>query len=77
MAHLNAKRLALFEDEEMRIQSNAEHTRIGAGIDAYWRQLNSRFFMVFHELQVAARTDPELKKVLIPAIREFDNAGSN
>jgi AcrR family transcriptional regulator len=74
VAHLNAKRLALFEHEEMLIQSNAEHTRIGAGIDSLWRQLSSKFFVVFHELQVAARTDPELKKILIPAIREFDNA---
>ena len=72
VAHLNTKRLAMFEREEMRIQQNAEHTRVGEGIDAYWRQLNSKLFVVFHELQVAARTDPELKKILIPAIREFD-----
>lgn len=73
VAHLNTKRLALFEREEMRIQRNAEHTRVGEGIDSYWRQLNTKLFVVFHELQVAARTDAELKRILIPAIREFDD----
>jgi AcrR family transcriptional regulator len=72
VAHLSAKRLALFEREEMRIQRNAEHTRVGEGIDSYWRQLKSKLFVVFHELQVAARTDPDLKKILIPAVSEFD-----
>jgi len=72
IAHLNAKRLALFEREEMRIQRNASHTRIEQGIDSYWRQLNSKLFVVFHELQVAARTDPNLKRILAPAIAEFD-----
>src|SRR5262245_34395128 len=70
--HLNAKRLALFEREEMRIQRNAKHTRISEGIDSYWRQLNTKLFVVFHELQVAARTDSALRKILLPAISEFD-----
>ena len=72
VAHLNAKRLALFERQESRIQRGAEHTRVAEGIDSYWKQLNSKLFVVFHELQVAARTDGELRKVLIPAITEFD-----
>lgn len=72
VTHLNAKRLALFEREETRIQRNAEHTRVKEGIDSYWKQLNSKLFVVFHELQVAARTDADLRKILIPAIAEFD-----
>lgn len=71
--HLNGQRLANFERTELRINRNAEHTRVAEGIDAYWRQLNSRPFVVFHELQVAARTDAELRKILLPAIREFDS----
>ena len=71
--HLNAQRLANFERTELRINRNAKHTRVAEGIDAYWRQLNSRPFVVFHELQVAARTDVELRKILVPAIREFDS----
>lgn len=70
--HLSAKRLATFERVELRIQRNVEQTQVAEGIDAYWRQLNSKPFVVFHELQVAARTDPELRKILLPAIREFD-----
>jgi AcrR family transcriptional regulator len=72
VAHLNAKRLALFQREETRIQRNARHTRVAQGIDSYWRQLNSKLFVVFHELQVAARTDPNLERILAPAIAEFD-----
>ena len=70
--HLNARRLAEFERAEMRIQKDATHTEIAQGIDAYWRTLNSRSFVIFHELQVAARTDAELRRILVPATRRFD-----
>ena len=70
--HLNARRLMEFERAEMRIQKNVAHTQIEQGIDAYWRQLNSKWFVIFHELQVAARTDVELRRILVPAIRVFD-----
>ena len=56
----------------MRIQKNAKHTRVAEGIDSYWRQLNTKLFVVFHELQVAARVDAELRKILVPAIAESD-----
>jgi len=72
--HLNAKRLELFKLEESSVQSDATHTRVEEGIDTYWKQLNTPYFVVFHELQIAARTDPELYSVLIPAIEELDRA---
>ena len=72
--HLNNKRLELFAREEDIVQSNATHSRIEEGIDTYWAQLNTDYFVVFHELQVAARTDQELHDVLIPAIEQFDRA---
>lgn len=72
--HLNAKRLELFKREESSVQSDATHTRVEEGIDTYWAQLNTPYFVVFHELQIAARTDPELHSVLIPAIEELDRA---
>ncbi len=72
--HLNQKRLQLFEEQERLINENAEHSLIEEGIDAYWDQLHSPLFTIFHELQVASRTDPGLKEILIPAIREFDNS---
>jgi len=72
--HLNQQRLAMFADEESRIQRGAEHSRIEEGIDAYWRQLNTPIFMVFQELKIAARTDKDLEKVLAPALRAFNKA---
>lgn len=69
--HLNQKRLDWYAAEEEEIQRGAEHTRIEEGIDTYWKQLNTPEFIVFHELNVAARTDPELAEVLVPALREF------
>ncbi len=76
VAHLARKRLDLFEEDERRIQ-RAEVSLIDEGIDGYWRQLNTKLFVVFHELQVAARTDAELREILIPAIREFDAKWAN
>ena len=73
--HLNEQRIALYLSEEGDIQEGAEHSRVEEGIDAYWKQLNTPAFVVFHELQVAARTDPELLEVMIPAIEEFDRLG--
>ncbi len=69
--HLAEKRLQLFEQDERRIQQSP-HSLIDEGIDGYWRQLQSPLFVVFHELQVAARTDPELYRILVPIIAEFD-----
>ena len=72
--HLNEKRLEMFKREESSVQNDATHTRIEEGIDTYWAQLNTPYFVVFHELQIAARTDPELCAVLVPAIEELDRA---
>ena len=70
--HLNARRLAEFERAEIRVQKNVTHTQIEQGIEAYWKTLSSRWFVIFHELQVASRTDVELRRILVPAIRNFD-----
>jgi AcrR family transcriptional regulator len=72
--HLNAKRLKMFEEAELKINEGAEHTRVSEGIDAYWEQLHSPLFTVFHELYVASRTDVDLQEVLVPAMREFEGS---
>lgn len=72
--YLNEKRLKVFEDQELQINEGAEHTRISEGIEAYWQQLHSPLFTVFHELQVAARTDPELQVIIGPAVTEFEKS---
>ena len=74
VTHLNHRRLELFEREEGDVQAGAMHSLIEEGIDAFWGQLNTPYFVVFHELQVAARTDPELMEVLRPAIEAFDRS---
>ncbi len=71
---LNRQRIEMFAREEFAIQQDAEHSRIEEGIDAYWRQLNTPTFVVFHELKVASRTDAELARVIAPALREFEAA---
>ena len=72
--HLSQTRLQTFLEEESRVNRGAEHTRVGEGIDAFWEQLNSPAYVVFHELKVAARTDPELEKALVPAVLEYEDA---
>ncbi len=71
---LNKRRLDMFQTEEATVQKGATHTRVDEGIDAYWRQLNSPEFIVFQELRVAARTDEELARVLVPALGDFNRA---
>lgn len=72
--HLNQKRLALYEETELRVNEGAQHTRIGEGIDAFWEQLKSPLFVVLHELRVAARTDEDLREVLDSAAQEIDES---
>jgi AcrR family transcriptional regulator len=74
VAYLAKRRLELYEKQESDIQENEQHTLIEEGIDAYWEQLHSPLFIVFHELQVASRTDPELRSVMIPAMRAFEDS---
>jgi AcrR family transcriptional regulator len=74
VSHLAKKRLELFEDQESVIQEGKEHSLIEEGIDAYWQQLQSPLSVVFNEHQFASRTDPELRAVMIPAMKEFQNS---
>ena len=69
--HLTQARLDRFAEEETQINEGAEHTRVSEGVDAYWRMLNTVEFVVFHELQVAARTDNEIARVLKPALETY------
>jgi AcrR family transcriptional regulator len=72
--HLNRKRLAMFTEEELSIQSRAESSLVEEGIDVYWAQLNTPTFVVLNELRVAARTDKELERVLVPALKAYESA---
>lgn len=72
--HLGNLRLAMFAREETQIQKGAAHSRVEEGIDVYWKQLNTPAFIVFNELKVAARTDKELERILVPTLKAFDKA---
>ena len=74
VVHLNQKRLQLYTMEEQQINEDAEHTRISEGIQAFWEQLKTPLYTVFHELQVASRTDDDLREVLVQTEREFDRS---
>lgn len=74
--HLNRKRLALFEEVEMQINEDARHTRIGEGIEAFWLQLKTPLYTVFHELRVAARTDDDLREVMESSMATIERSWS-
>ena len=58
----------LLQDYTQRVSGIAAslkgRDRRRAGIDAYWEHLTGDLFVVYHELCVASRTDPELKSIL-------------
>lgn len=66
----------LLEDYTARVAripaklKGAERRR--AGIDAYWDHLTGDLFVVYHELCVASRTDPELKAILENSQQAFE-----
>lgn len=66
ITELHEKRLRAFR----RGVENRPHD-VGTLVRTYWRQLASPTFIAFHELAVAARTDPGLARILVPAQREF------
>ncbi|MEM9744478.1 MAG: helix-turn-helix domain-containing protein [Pseudomonadota bacterium] len=72
--HLNERRLRRYAEEGLAAQAGAEQTRISDGIDVYWRQLKSREFTIVLDLRTAARTDPALRDILTPALKDFERA---
>jgi AcrR family transcriptional regulator len=72
--YLNVKRLQLFEERELKVNEGAEYTRVNEGIDAYWQQLHSPLFTIFHELRVAARTDDDLQEAMALDHQELDKS---
>ena len=72
--HLNQKRLMQYEEVELKINQGARHSRIGEGIEAFWEQLKSPLYTVFHELRVVARTDADLQEVMNSALAEIEES---
>jgi len=72
--YLHKKRLDLFHEQLTRLNFDAQFSLMEEGIDTFWEQLKSPLFTIFYELQMAARTDPELKSVLRPATSEYQKS---
>ena len=71
---LHRKRLDLFNEQLTRLNFDAKYSLMEEGIDTFWEQLKSPLFTIFYELQMAARTDPELESVLRPATAEYQKS---
>lgn len=72
--HLSEQRLRDYAAAEDAVQDRDKPSRIDEGLDAYWGELNTPAFIVFHELLVASRTDAELREVLVPVNRRYQKA---
>ena len=72
--YLYERRLRAFRKSVQSIPEGAD--RIKAATDAYWAHATHPIFVAFFELSVAARTDKELRKILQPAQKAFDEDGS-
>jgi AcrR family transcriptional regulator len=67
--HLQAKRLKAFH--AVVEGSSSSESRAHAVLRAHWQQLRHPLYAVLIELTVAARTDPELADILLPAELAF------
>lgn len=67
--HLHAKRLKAFRAAVAGLP--AGESRAHAALRAHWEQLRHPLYAVFIELYVAARTDPDLAAILVPAEAAF------
>ena len=66
------RRMQHFLKEYPQLRLDDTDRTLKHATELYWRILQRREFMAYLELAMAARTDPELERVLIPATRRFD-----
>jgi AcrR family transcriptional regulator len=57
-----------------RVRDLSETQRVEriAGVERYWESVQSREFLAYLELSVAARTDKELRDIFVPKARRYD-----
>ncbi|MCS6947673.1 MAG: TetR/AcrR family transcriptional regulator [Steroidobacteraceae bacterium] len=68
--YLHAKRLRAFRKAMAQDPPGGDHIR--QGVENYWAHVKHPLFVAFFELAVAARTDPELARILRPAQEAFE-----
>ena len=65
------KRMEIFMAEVMKLSENERvHELVGA--ELYWKSLQTREYAALLELEIASRTDKELKGVYLPRARRVD-----
>lgn len=67
--HLHEKRLRAFRRAAVGVPGQPE--RAHDALMGYWQHVTHPLFVAFHELTVAARTDPELDHILKKARQDF------
>ncbi len=67
--YLHNKRLTAFRRSATQLPEDAD--RVKLAVEAYWKHVQHPMFVAFFELSVAARTDDELRKILVPVQKEF------
>ena len=70
--YLLAKRLTDHQQDLQEMPPGADS--MAHAIEVYWRHLNEGHYVAYQDLVIAARTHPELAKVLEPAYQRFIKA---
>lgn len=70
--YLHQKRLQAFRRSVDELPANQDRVRLA--VRSYWEHVNHPLYIAIFELAVAARTDDELRDILIPAQKAFDQA---
>lgn len=73
--YLHAKRLS---DQERDLEDTPKgKPQMEHAFEVYWKHLNEGHFLAYQDLVIAARTHPELARVLKPAYQRFVKAWRN
>ncbi len=76
IGHLHEQRLREYHELMTNIDLPTEQLsreKIRASVEAAWEYVNLPSFVAYHELLAASRTDPELKSIMQPLERDFEN----
>lgn len=69
LVYVHERRLALYRSDIGKLTTVED--RAQEGIDLYWRQLRTTYFIAAQELQMAARSDAALAAILKPQREKF------
>lgn len=71
--HICYQRMRLFLDDYLGlVAQRGDAELVELATEAHWRSVETREYMAYLELAVAARTDAELEQVFEPAARRYD-----